>query len=218
MDNFKVAIDGPAGSGKSSISKLVALKKGFIHIDTGAMYRALTIEALNRKVDLKDELAYGFIHEVDIKYKDGKIFLNGKDVSEEIRLPYVTNNVSEVAKIKAVRENMKVLQRKIAQEGKIIMDGRDIGYNVLPDADLKVFLVASVDERARRRQLENEKRGISSDYVQIKEEIIKRDYEDSNREVSPLRKATDAIVIDTTYLSIDQVVDKIIELINGRMK
>lgn len=218
MENFKVAIDGPAGSGKSTISKLLAKKLGYVHIDTGAMYRAITIEAINRGIDLKDRNAYGFIDSVDIKYVSDRIYLNGKDVSEEIRMPYVTENVSMVSSIPYVRERLCDLQRKVAKEGLIVMDGRDIGYNVLPDANLKIFLVASIEERTKRRALELEAKGIHIDFEELKEDLVRRDYADSNRDTSPLKKANDAILLDTTELSIEEVVLEICKLIEGRTK
>ena len=218
MENFKVAIDGPAGSGKSTISKLLAKKLGYVHIDTGAMYRAITIEAINRGIDLKDRNAYGFIDNVDIKYVSDRIYLNGKDVSEEIRMPYVTENVSMVSSIPYVRQRLCDLQRKVAKEGLIVMDGRDIGYNVLPDADVKIFLVASIEERTKRRALELEAKGIQVNFEELKEDLVRRDYADSNRDTSPLKKANDAILLDTTELSIEEVVLEICKLIEGRTK
>ena len=218
MEHFKVAIDGPAGSGKSTISKLLAKKLGYVHIDTGAMYRAITIEAINRGIDLKDRNAYGFIDNVDIKYVSDRIYLNGKDVSEEIRMPYVTENVSMVSSIPYVRQRLCDLQRKVAKEGLIVMDGRDIGYNVLPDADVKIFLVASIEERTKRRALELEAKGIQVNFEELKEDLVRRDYADSNRDTSPLKKANDAILLDTTELSIEEVVLEICKLIEGRTK
>ena len=218
MENFKVAIDGPAGSGKSTISKLLAKKLGYVHIDTGAMYRAITIEAIKRGIDLKDRNAYGFIDNVDIKYVSDRIYLNGKDVSEEIRMPYVTENVSMVSSIPYVRQRLCDLQRKVAKEGLIVMDGRDIGYNVLPDADVKIFLVASIEERTKRRALELEAKGIQVNFEELKEDLVRRDYADSNRDTSPLKKANDAILLDTTELSIEEVVLEICKLIEGRTK
>ena len=218
MEHFKVAIDGPAGSGKSTISKLLAKKLGYVHIDTGAMYRAITIEAINRGIDLKDRNAYGFIDNVDIKYVSDRIYLNGKDVSEEIRMPYVTENVSMVSSIPYVRQRLCDLQRKVAKEGLIVMDGRDIGYNVLPDADVKIFLVASIEERTKRRALELEAKGIQVNFEELKDDLVRRDYADSNRDTSPLKKANDAILLDTTELSIEEVVLEICKLIEGRTK
>ena len=218
MENFKVAIDGPAGSGKSTISKLLAKKLGYVHIDTGAMYRAITIEAIKRGIDLKDRNAYGFIDNVDIKYVSDRIYLNGKDVSEEIRMPYVTENVSMVSSIPYVRQRLCDLQRKVAKEGLIVMDGRDIGYNVLPDADVKIFLVASIEERTKRRALELEAKGIQVNFEELKDDLVRRDYADSNRDTSPLKKANDAILLDTTELSIEEVVLEICKLIEGRTK
>ena len=218
MENFKVAIDGPAGSGKSTISKLLAKKLGYVHIDTGAMYRAITIEAIKRGIDLKDRNAYGFIDNVDIIYVSDRIYLNGKDVSEEIRMPYVTENVSMVSSIPYVRQRLCDLQRKAAKEGLIVMDGRDIGYNVLPDADVKIFLVASIEERTKRRALELEAKGIQVNFEELMDDLVRRDYADSNRDTSPLKKANDAILLDTTELSIEEVVLEICKLIEGRTK
>ncbi|MBE6138105.1 MAG: (d)CMP kinase [Erysipelotrichaceae bacterium] len=216
MRNFVVAIDGPAGSGKSSISKLVAKSRGFTHLDTGAMYRAVTLEALNRGIDLADENAYSFLDKISVVYKNGIIYLNGKDVSKEIRTEIVTNNVSTAAKHRAVREVMVKFQRESAKEGKVLVDGRDIGTVVFPNADLKIFLTATAEERARRRCLENEKAGIESNYEIILEEIKARDFKDSNREISPLKQAADAILIDTTKMNIDEVSNTIIKLIDER--
>ena len=151
MKNFVVAIDGPAGSGKSSISKMVSEKLGFVHIDTGAMYRTVTLEALNRNVDVNNEFEFKFLEETNIVYSNGIIYLNGKDVSEEIRSTIVTNNVSAASKHKYVRDKMVDYQRISASKGKVLMDGRDIGTVVLPDANVKIFLTASPEVRAQRR-------------------------------------------------------------------
>lgn len=218
MRNFIVALDGPAGSGKSSISKMVAKKLGFIHIDTGAMYRAVTLEALRRKINLDDEAEYTFLEETSIIYKDNVIYLNGEDVSEEIRTPEVTNNVSTACKFKVVRDNMLQYQRKSARYGKVLMDGRDIGTVVLPNANLKVFLTASPEIRARRRYEEIIAKGQEATYEVILEEIIARDYKDSHREIAPLKKAEDAILVDTSEMNIDQVCNTIINLINERLE
>ncbi len=216
MDKFIVAIDGPAGSGKSSISAIVAEKEGFTHIDTGAMYRAVTLEALERKINLEDEKEFKFVNEIKIIYKDGKTILNGRDVSKEIRSQEVTNNASLVASYQTVRNKMLEFQRKSAEEGLVILDGRDIGSVVLPNADLKIYLTAKATERAKRRCAENALKGIESDYDTILKEIKARDYKDSHREISPLKIAEGAIFIDTTEMTIDEVVKKIIDLINDK--
>ena len=217
MDNFQVAIDGPAGSGKSTISKQVCNILGFVHIDTGAMYRAVTLEALNRGVDLENPNSYDFLNEITISYENDKIFLNGKSVGREIRSTRVAENVSTVAKMAVVRHKMVELQQKAAQNGRIIMDGRDIGYVVLPNANVKIFLTASVEERARRRFLENQSHGKEETYEEILESIIARDYKDSHRDLNPLRQASDAILLDTTNLNIDEVVMEIVRIIKERL-
>lgn len=213
--SFVIAIDGPAGSGKSTISKEIAKKLNFTHIDTGAMYRAVTLEALKRKIDVYND-NYDFLNEIDINYELGKIYLNGKDVSDDVRSIDVTNNVSIVAKNKLVREKMTELQRIIASKNDSILDGRDIGYTVLPNADLKIFLTASIDERAKRRYLDNLNRGINEPIEIIKEDIKKRDYDDENREISPLRMAHDAILLDTSNMKPDEVIDTIINMVKER--
>ena len=218
MDKFVIAIDGPAGSGKSSISAIIAEKEGFTHIDTGAMYRAVTLEALNRKINLENEAEFNFVNDIEIVYKNGKTFLNGKDVSKEIRSNDVTNNASLVAKYKTVRDRMLVFQRKSAENGKVIMDGRDIGSIVLPNADLKIFLTAKAEERAKRRLKENQEKGIETDFETLLHEIKVRDYKDSHREIAPLKIADGAIMVDTTNMTIEQVVDHIINLIKERSK
>ena len=216
MENFTVAIDGPAGSGKSSISKAVAKIMGFTHIDTGAMYRAVTLEAMRLGIDLFDEASYKFLDSVSVIYKNGIIYLNGEDVSKEIRTVEVTNNVSTPSKIAYVREKMVEYQRESAKHGKILMDGRDIGTVVLPNADLKIFLTASPEVRAERRCLENKTLGIESDYEKILNDIKVRDEKDSTRAIAPLKKADDAVLVDTSNMSIDEVVNTIIKLINER--
>ena len=217
MDSFQVAIDGPAGSGKSTISKKVCSILGFVHIDTGAMYRAVTLEALNRGVDLENPESYSFLDEITIIYENDKILLNGKSVGREIRSTRVADNVSTVAKMAVVRHKMVELQQKAAQHGKIIMDGRDIGYVVLPNADVKIFLTASVEERAKRRFLENQLAGKKETYEEILENIISRDFKDSNRDLNPLRQASDAILLDTTSMTIDEVVLEIVRIIKERL-
>lgn len=218
MANFVVALDGPAGSGKSSISKLVAERFGFTHIDTGAMYRAVTLEALRKKININNENEYDFLKDTSVIYKENKVFLNGVDVTGEIRKPSVTNNVSTCCKHKLVREVLVEYQRESAKLGQVIMDGRDIGTVVLPDADLKIFLTASPEVRAKRRYDEILAKGGEVEFDVILEEIKLRDYKDSTREISPLKQAQDAILIDTSYLTIDEVVEKISKLISERLE
>ena len=212
--NFTVAIDGPAGSGKSTISKLVCSELGFTHIDTGAMYRAVGLYALNKGVDIYDEeKVNNILDEIEIKYVEGKIYLNGKDVSGLIRTPEVSNAASRVSSYKLVREKLVYLQQKASENGMYILDGRDIGYKVLPNANLKVFLTASIDCRAERRfkELPN------ANLEEIKEQIKIRDHNDSTRKESPLKMADDAILVDTTEMTIEEVANKIISLIKERM-
>lgn len=217
MKNFKVAIDGPAGSGKSSISELVATKLGFVHVDTGAMYRAVTLEALRRKIDLNNESEYSFVDNIEIVYINDKTFLNQEDVSGEIRSLEVTRNVSLVSSYKIVRDKMVHFQRLSAKNGYVLMDGRDIGTTVLPDADVKIFLTASPEERAKRRLKELEEKGIKESFETILNDIKVRDYKDSHREISPLRQAEDAILVDTTSMTIEEVCNTIVSIVCERM-
>lgn len=214
---ISIAIDGPAAAGKSTVAKIVAEQLGYIYIDTGAMYRALTYKAINHKLNLEEEEnLINMLNETVIELFPGEqgqlIFLDSKDVTKEIRSSEVTNSVSIVSKHKLVREEMVRRQQMFAVNGGVVMDGRDIGTHVIPTAEVKVFLLASVDERAIRRHKENIEKGYESDLEQLKQEIAARDKLDSEREVAPLKKANDAIEIDTTSLSIHDVVDKIMEL------
>lgn len=216
--NLKIAIDGPASSGKSTIAKLLAEEYSLVYVDTGAMYRALTFQALKEgiAIDQEDQLM-DLLKNLDITFKrvtDGQlVFVNGEDVTKDIRQNDVTNNVSMVASFEKVREELVERQREIAKDTGVAMDGRDIGTVVLPNADVKIFLVASVEERAIRRHLENQEKGIESDLEKLKAEIIARDTFDSNREVSPLKQAEDAILLDTTSRSIMEVVNECKEII-----
>lgn len=212
MSGFKLAIDGPAGSGKSTISSLIAKKLGWTHIDTGAMYRAVTLKAIELGVDLNDEASYRFLETTNIHYDFDKIFIDDRDVTEAIRSEGVTNHVSLVSSFPYVRRKLVDLQKKASEQGNIIMDGRDIGTVVLPHANLKIFLTANVEERAKRRYKEHMKKGKEAPMEKVIEDIVIRDQKDSTRKESPLRKADDAIIIDTTCLTIDEVVNKIIEL------
>ncbi|SCV19211.1 Cytidylate kinase [Bacillus cereus] len=217
---ISIAIDGPAAAGKSTVAKVVAKKLSYVYIDTGAMYRAITYAALEQKVDIEnEEKLMEVVKNVNIEFQQGEntqlVFLNGQDVSEVIRTPEVTNRVSIVAKHRLVREEMVRRQQELAEKGGVVMDGRDIGTHVLPDAEVKIFMLASVEERAERRHLENTNKGFDSNLEQLKEEIAQRDKLDSEREVSPLKKADDALELDTTSLSIEEVVRKIMSIVSG---
>ncbi|NOZ08952.1 MAG: (d)CMP kinase [FCB group bacterium] len=212
-----IAIDGPSASGKSTTAKLVAKKLNFLHIDTGAMYRAVTLYFLDHKVSLKNPTQIQHsLDNIDLKLStDGKLFLNGRDVSETIRENPVTNFVSQVSSISAVRDRMVDLQRKLSRNHNVVMEGRDIGTRVFPDADYKIFIVADVDIRSKRRYLEMREKGVKISYESILKDLIERDRIDSTREHSPLKKADDAIVIDTTRLTIEEQVEKIIDIVQG---
>lgn len=208
-----IAIDGPAGSGKGTVAKLVAKKLNFINIDTGAMYRCVALRMLQNNINLNNSLEIQkILNEIKIEFKDEKVILNGSDVSKEIRTIEVSNFVSPVSTIGFIREKMVELQRKLGEEKNVVMEGRDIGTVVFPNADLKIYLEATPEERARRRVKQNLNNCIISDFEQILNDIIERDIRDSTRKISPLKKADDAIVIDSTNLTIEEVVNKIIEL------
>ncbi|KMY54631.1 cytidylate kinase [Bacillus sp. FJAT-27231] len=218
---IQIAIDGPAAAGKSTVAKIIAEKLSYIYIDTGAMYRALTYKALQTDTNLEDaEKLLELLRKSVIDLRPGKagqlVFINDQDVTNEIRTNEVTNAVSFVAKHAPVRQEMVKRQQLFAEKGGVVMDGRDIGTHVLPDAEVKIFLKASVEERAKRRHLENISKGFSSDIEKLKEEIILRDKMDSEREAAPLKKAEDAVELDTTSLSIMDVVDKIISIVKER--
>ncbi len=214
---YNVAIDGPAGAGKSTIAKIIGNKLGLMYINTGSMYRAVTYEALKEKIEPNElEKIIKLIDNMDIYFNGDDIYVNDKDISNEIKMPYISNNVSNFAQIKEVREKLVNLQQKIASKYDVIMDGRDIGTVVLKNAEFKFYINASAEERANRRYKELSNKGISVDYDDILNKIIKRDYLDSNREISPLKKAKDAIEIDTTKLSINDVVNMIINRINNK--
>lgn len=214
VKGIQVAIDGPASAGKSTVAKLVAKRFGYIYCDTGAMYRSVTLAALERGIDLsQDDWVSELANQITITFAPGdpqKVFIDGHEVTQAIRSTEVAQHVSTVAAIPAVRSRMVELQRQIAQEGGIVMDGRDIGTTVLPDAPVKIFMVASAHERARRRFLDNQERGIDGGSIEELQRAIElRDQKDSTRAVSPLVKAADAYQLDTTHLTIEQVVDQI---------
>lgn len=222
MEKIRIAIDGPAAAGKSTVAKIIAEKLSYIYIDTGAMYRSLTYKAIQNRISLDNEEALAdLLLATEIKLvasKSGQlVFVDSMDVTNKIREAEVTNSVSIVSKYRSVREEMVRRQKEFAKDGGIVMDGRDIGTHVIPNAELKIFLLASVDERAERRHAENISKGFPSDINKLKEEIELRDKLDSEREVAPLRKAADAIELDTTSLSIDEVVDKIMHLVHERI-
>ena len=215
---MQVAIDGPASSGKSTISKLIAKENHFVYLDTGAMYRVVTLAVLRNKISIDDhEAIEKLVQTIEIGFsmQDVKqsVFMNGEDVTDEIRSVEVTKNVSAVSAIKEVRTRLVHLQQEIAENHSIIMDGRDIGTVVLPQAEIKIFLVASVEERAKRRFIENQEKGIEMSYEELVEDIRRRDHIDSTRKESPLRKAEDAIEIDTTTMTIEDVVKTVTALI-----
>jgi len=219
---ISIAIDGPAAAGKSTVAKIVAEKLSYIYIDTGAMYRALTYKAIENEVNLEqEEILFEILLSTNIELSPADngqlVYLDHIDVTNEIRSSKVTNSVSIVAKHQKVREEMVRRQQAFAVNGGVVMDGRDIGTHVLPDAEVKIFLLASVDERAIRRHTENQEKGFPSNLEKLKEEIALRDKIDSEREVAPLKKADDAIEIDTTSLTIPDVVEKIMILVHERI-
>ncbi|MFL2029165.1 (d)CMP kinase [Loigolactobacillus zhaoyuanensis] len=219
---LQIAIDGPASAGKSTVAKLVAKQLHYTYCDTGAMYRALTLAAMQAKVDLHDEAAVlAILAKITISFKPGEpqqVFVNTQEVTQAIRQPDVTNNVSTIAALAGVRRQLVQHQQMIAKKGAIVMDGRDIGTAVLPQAAVKIFLVASVAERAQRRYAENIGKGINTPLAVLQEEIEVRDKKDSTRAISPLTQAKDAVLVDTTALSIEQVVARIIAITVEKQK
>ena len=216
---FIVAIDGPAGSGKGTITKLIAEKRNLVSIDTGAMYRCVALECLNKGVDSSDISGIEKVLEnieIELKNESGmqKVLLNGKDVSKEIRGPKIDGVVAKYAAIKQIRDKVTPMQREMGKTQDIIMEGRDIGTVVFPNADVKIFLDCSVEERARRRHKQNIEKGIQSSYEEVLESIKERNKLETEREIAPFVKAEDAIVVDSTNLSIDQVVEEILKIID----
>ena len=222
MKKFSIAIDGPAGAGKSSIAKALAKNLGCIYIDTGAMYRTVGLGAIKQGLNYQDEEAVSLLMpNLDIKLKmseEGQqIFLNGHNVSTEIRNDEVAAAASKVATYGKVREALVASQRMMQEETSVAMDGRDIGTVVMPNATLKIYLTASVNERALRRFKEYEAKGIEADLAVLTEEIAARDKQDMERKISPLKKADDAIEIDTTYMTIEEIVEHIMALLKERI-
>lgn len=219
---IRVAIDGPAGAGKSSIAKAVAKGLGFVYVDTGAMYRAVAVYALENGIEIDEKTLTDSVLDniqIDIEYDERgqRIFLCGKDVSERIREADASIGASNAAAIPAVRLKLVELQRALAGKNSVIMDGRDIGTYVLPDAEVKIFLTASVEERARRRYTELVERGCDADFEKVKKDIEYRDKNDSERKFAPLRQAEDATLVDTSDMTIEEVIEKITKLIKGAM-
>lgn len=220
---IQIAIDGPAGAGKSTIAKIVAEALTFTYIDTGAMYRAVTYKAMKQNIQLHDAASIeamlrGTTIELQPSEQGQLVFVDGENVSEAIRSNEVTSNVSEVAAHANIREILVAMQQQLAANGAVVMDGRDIATHVLKDAELKIFMSATVEERARRRYLDNERRGIPSSIETLQEEIALRDKLDSEREASPLIQAADALFLDTTHLSIDEAVVEILKLAQEKMQ
>ena len=211
-----ITIDGPAGAGKTTVAKEVAKRLGFLYLDTGAMYRAMTLKALDEGITVKEEekLVQMVNETILIAKKDEKkgmrIWMDGKEVTDEIRTEEVTNNIWWVCKVKEVRDKARRMQREIGSDGRIVVEGRDIGTVVFPDAPYKFYLDASIDERAKRRWLEQKNKGMESNVEKIKQDIDKRDKSDMERELAPLKKADDAIHVDTTGLTIEKVIEKIL--------
>ncbi len=221
--SIQIALDGPAAAGKSTIAKIVAEQLGYIYIDTGAMYRAITLKALNAGIDLTDGKQAGhLLNETQIDLQPSAngqlVFLDGINVTEDIRSQNVTHSVSQMASHESVRVQMVKLQQLLSSGRGVVMDGRDIGTQVLPNAELKIFMSATVEERARRRYEENRKRGIDTPLADLQEEIAARDKMDSEREVSPLRQAEDALFLDTTNLTISEAASQILLLAEERLK
>lgn len=214
---IQIAIDGPAGSGKSTVAKALAKRLGLLYIDTGAMYRALTYKILERGIDFGDkQCVIATAENTHIKLTGEKVFLDGRDVTLQIRSTDVDKNVSKIAQIPEVRHILVNLQRRMASEQGVVMDGRDIGTYVLPDAEYKFFLTASIEERARRRYNDLVKKSAPVHYNQVKEDLENRDKLDSSRQFSPLRMADDAILIDTTGKSVNQVLEEIMGIVGGK--
>lgn len=223
MKTYKIAIDGPAGVGKSTIAKRLASLFRFTYVDTGAMYRTIALYYIEKRLPLENEavvLSHLNDIEISLRYIDGmqNIFLNGKNVTDLIRTPEVSTGSSQVAVISGVREKLVKLQREIGEKQNVVMDGRDIGTKVFPDADVKLFLTATCEERAKRRMAEMREKGMQASYDEILESIRFRDENDSNRKIDPLKPASDAIMVDNTQDTLEQTVERIKNIIKERLK
>lgn len=220
---INVAIDGPGGAGKSTSARAAAKELGYIYVDTGALYRAVGVNALRNNIDTKDKPAVAASLEgisVDLVFENGeqKVLLNGENVSVEIRTPPASMAASDVSAVPEVRAFLFDLQRDIASRNNCIMDGRDIGTVVLPDAQVKIFLTASAEERARRRYAELQAKGSTVSFQSVLDELIERDYNDSHREIAPLKPAEDSVILDTTGVSLEEQVQKIIDIIKEKVQ
>ncbi len=223
MKNFDVAIDGPSGAGKSSLARRCAAELGLLYVDTGAIYRTVGLAARRLGLDCKDEQAVAALLpelEIGMGYENGeqRMFLNGEDVSREIRMPEISMCASDVSAHAVVRDFLMEMQRKLARENMVIMDGRDIGTVVLPDAKLKIYLTASAEARAERRMKELLAKGVETGFDEVLQDILRRDEQDMNREVAPLRQAEDAVRVDTTELDFDQSFELLCSIIRQRME
>ena len=216
---FNIAIDGPSAAGKSTIADILAEKLGYNHLDTGAMYRAVAFKAIKEGIAIDDEeKIVDMIHHMDLDMRiDGSVVLDGEDISDKIRTNEISMGASDVSKLEGCRKALVEMQQKICENGGYILDGRDIGTVVLKDAPVKIYLVASADARAQRRMLQNIEKGIEADYETILEDIKKRDYQDTHREHSPLRKADDAVEIDTSEMTLEEVTNAVLEIIKEKV-
>ena len=210
-----IAIDGPSGSGKGTIAKEVAKRLGYTYVDTGAMYRCVSLKSLREGLEEKDESGIvNLLKDMDIKLtNEGKVYLDGEDVSDKIRTMEVTHRVSKISSIIALREVMRDKQHELASNNNIVMEGRDITTEVFPNADYKIYLDASVEERAKRRQLQNEEKGIESTYEEVKAAIEERDYDDMHRPVGALTRTPEQIYIDSSNMTIEEVINKILDIV-----
>lgn len=220
---YSIAIDGPAGSGKSTISKIVAEKLNIVHIDTGAMYRAVGVYVNMQGIDTKNEKDIdSIINDIslDVRLIENKqhVFVNDMDLTDKIRTKQAGNFASDIALVKSVREKLVIIQRDLSKKMNVIMDGRDIGTNVLKDADVKIYIDADPLERAKRRLKELSDKGISATLSEITEKILQRDEQDKNRKLNPLRKADDAVLLDTTNLTQDEVVSEVLKIVSEKIK
>ena len=214
-----IAIDGPSGSGKGTVAKEVAKKLGYTYVDTGAMYRCVSLKSLEENIEETNKQAIvNLLKNMEIKLtNDGKVYLNNEDVSDKIRTKEVTHRVSKISSIIELRKVMREKQEKLAQEGNIVMEGRDITTEVFPNADVKIYLDASVDERAKRRQLQNEAKGIKSTLTEVKNAIIERDYDDMHRPVGALIRTNEQIYIDSSDMTTSEVINKILDIVGEQI-